>query len=282
MKMNEQCLPCLVNQVVKITQITNSNDNEELFKKVFAYMSQMDFHQTNPEIIGQIFAMVKEHIHNNDPYKHIRYQYNTLFLNQLDQIDQNIHSFEEAVKYAIIGNVIDFSPIHQNVEKDMMTYFQNINSLSLTINDVDCLKKDILNKKQLLYIGDNCGEICLDMLLMKRIMEINPDIHIYFATRGYPVVNDSIEEDAYQVGINQYATIINNGDSSLGTILHRASEEFLNIYHSSDIVIAKGQANFESLSEEHQNIYFMLMVKCPVISHYIGVKEKSLVCMKNR
>ena len=91
---------------------------------------------------------------------------------------------------------------------------------------------------------------------MKRIKDINPDITLYFATRGAAVVNDSILEDAYQVGIDEYATIISNGDSSLGTVLSRVSEEFLEIYHKVDIVIAKGQANFESLSEEKKNIYF--------------------------
>lgn len=152
----------------------------------------------------------------------------------------------------------------------------------MTINHIEDLKADIKTSSSLLYLGDNCGEICLDKLLLKRIKDINPDITLYFATRGAAVVNDSILEDAYQVGIDEYATIISNGDSSLGTVLSRVSEEFLEIYHKVDIVIAKGQANFESLSEEKKNIYFLLMVKCGVISQYIGALEKSLVCLSQR
>ena len=116
-------------------------------------------------------------------------------------------------------------------------------------------------------------------MLLKRIKALNPNISLYFATRGEPVVNDSIEEDAYKVGIDEYATIISNGDYSLGTVLSRVSQEFLDVYQKADVVIAKGQANFECLSEEKKNIYFLLMVKCAVISHYIGIPEKSLVCM---
>ena len=101
-------------------------------------------------------------------------------------------------------------------------------------------------------------------------------------TRGKPVVNDSILEDAYEVGMDQYATIISNGDESLGTILSRVSQEFLDVYHQADLIIAKGQANFESLSEEDKNIYFLLMVKCDVISRYIGVKQKSFVCLSQK
>lgn len=279
MKMNKRCLPCLMNQVVKMAEMTGSLNQDGLFHQVFRYMSDVDFTKTNPEIIGEVFALVKEYIHDQDPYRQIRNDYNEMFLKQLDQLDQRIQTFDYAVKYAIVGNIIDFSPMHQNVEHDVMTYFQNIDDLSLTINHIENLKTDISQATSLLYIGDNCGEICLDKLLLKRIKALNPNISLYFATRGEPVVNDSIEEDAYKVGIDEYATIISNGDYSLGTVLSRVSQEFLDVYQKADVVIAKGQANFECLSEEKKNIYFLLMVKCAVISHYIGIPEKSLVCM---
>lgn len=280
--MNKQCLPCLVNQVVKMASMTGCLDQDELFHQFFAYMSQVDFTKTNPEIIGEVFAMVKAYIHHDDPYYQLRHDYNQMFLKQLNQLDNQIHSFEETVKYAIVGNVIDFSPLHQNVKQDVTKYFQNIDQLSLTIDHIEDLKADIKTSSSLLYLGDNCGEICLDLLLIKRIKAMNPQLKIYFVTRGKPVVNDSILEDAYEVGMDQYATIISNGDGSLGTILSRVSQEFLDVYHQADLIIAKGQANFESLSEEDKNIYFLLMVKCDVISRYIGVKQKSFVCLSQK
>ena len=96
------------------------------------------------------------------------------------------------------------------------------------------------------------------------------------------MVNDNTEEDAYLVGMDEVAEIISNGDYSLGTILARTSDEFQKVYHEADVIIAKGQANYESLSEEKKNIYFLLMTKCKVIADDIGVREKALVCMKNR
>lgn len=282
MQMNEKCLPCLVSQVVKIAQMSHAENHEALFRQVFRYMGEMDYTKSNPEIIGDVFALVKEHVQDPDPYHSIRADYNQLFMSQLDVIDRHIHSFLDAIKYAIIGNVIDFSPIHQDINRDIMTYFQDISQLDLAISHVDELKADIIKGTSLLYIGDNCGEICLDKLLLKRIKDINPQMSIYFATRGYPVVNDSIEEDAYLVGIDEYATIISNGDRSLGTVIPRTSHQFQDIYRQCDVIIAKGQANFESLSEENRNIYFLLMVKCDVISRYIGVLEKSLVCLSQK
>lgn len=282
MKINEQCLPCLVNQAVKTANLTGAENREKLYQKVFAQMSQLDFHKTNPEIVGENYRLLKQHIGCDDPYKGTKDFYNKLFLEKSNSYDEKITSIEEAIKYAIVANIIDFNPVHCNVDEDIQNFFSNIEGLELTINDVDLLLQDIRNAKRLLYLGDNCGEICFDKLLIKRIKELNPKCRIYFGVRGEAVVNDNTEEDAYFVGMDEYATIISNGDYSLGTVLSRTSPEFREVYQSADVVIAKGQANYESLSEEDKSIYFLLMAKCKVIAEVIGVKEKSLVCLKKK
>lgn len=278
MKINEKCLPCLINQVVKVANITNCSNRDDLYHQVFEQLSKIDFNKSNPEIIGMIFELVKKHLNNEDPYQEIRQYYNNLFLQSYDDFDKKINSFKTAIKYAIIGNIIDFSPINNQEITKIDDWFDNIDNLSLTIDHVDKLINDIKKAKTILYLGDNCGEICLDKLLLKRIKQLNPSLKIYFGVRGKSVVNDSIESDAYEVGIDEYASIISNGDNSLGTILSRTSAQFNQIYQNCDFVIAKGQANFESLSEENKKIYFLLMVKCDVIAKYINVPEKSLVC----
>lgn len=278
MKINEKCLPCLINQVVKVANITNCSNRDDLYHQVFEQLSKIDFNKSNPEIIGMIFELVKKHLNNEDPYQEIRQYYNNLFLQSYDDFDKKIDSFKTAIKYAIIGNIIDFSPINNQEITKIDDWFDNIDNLSLTLDHVDKLINDIKKAKIILYLGDNCGEICLDKLLLKRIKQLNPSLKIYFGVRGKPVVNDSIESDAYEVGIDEYASIISNGDNSLGTILSRTSAQFNQIYQNCDFVIAKGQANFESLSEENKKIYFLLMVKCGVIAKYINVPEKSLVC----
>lgn len=278
MKINEKCLPCLINQVIKVANITNCSNRDDLYHQVFEKLSKIDFNKSNPEIIGMIFELVKKHLNNEDPYLEIRRYYNNLFLQNYDNFDKKIDSFKTAIKYAIIGNIIDFSPINNQEIMKIDDWFDNIDNLSLAIDHVDQLINDIKNAKTILYLGDNCGEICLDKLLLKRIKQLNPTLKIYFGVRGEPVVNDSIEADGYEVGIDEYASIISNGDNSLGTVLSRTSAEFNRIYKNCDFVIAKGQANFESLSEEDKKIYFLLMVKCGVIAKYINVHEKSLVC----
>lgn len=279
MKMNEQCLPCLINQAIKTANLTNAENREELYKKIFAQMGHLDFSKSTPEVVGENYRLIKQHVGSADPYKDTKAYYNQFFLENIEIYDEKIHSIEDAVKYAIVANIIDFNPVHSNVDDDIKHYFANIDNLTLAINDVERMLSDIRKARSILYLGDNCGEICFDKLLIKRIKVLNPQCRIYFGVRGDAVVNDNTEADAYFVGMDEYAAIISNGDYSMGTVLSRTSSEFKEIYRNADMVIAKGQANYETLSEEDKNIYFLLMAKCKVIAGYIGVQEKALVCL---
>jgi len=285
MKLQEKCLPCLVNQAIKTANMVGLEDKNQLLKRMFAYMAQADFEtMSSPELIGETFKIIKEETGNDDPYKQTRDKYNKMFMERLPVFETEINAaenpFEEAVKYAIIGNIIDFNPIHELTVEMIEEQVARLKKESLEINDSDKLLEELKDAKTLLYLGDNCGEICLDKLLVKRLKELNPECQIYFGTRGAAVVNDSIEEDAYLVGINDYATIISNGDYSLGTVLSRTSKEFNDIYYNADIILTKGQANYECLSTETGNIYFLLMTKCDVLAKDINVPEMKMIIKK--
>lgn len=274
----------MVNQAVKVADMTKADNKDVLFRNIFSYLSEIDFSKTNPEIVGSTFRLLKEHIGNSDPYKETRQYYNKMFLGLSDDFEEKINCsenpFGQAIKYAIIGNIIDFNPVHISSAEDILKWFSDVPKLTLKINHVEKMIDDLKKAKILLYLGDNCGEICLDKLLIKKIKEYNPKLKIYFGVRGEPVVNDSVEEDAYFVGIDRYASVISNGDNSLGTVLERTDEKFRQVFNNADVVISKGQANYESLSEcSNKNIYYLLMTKCSVIARMIGVEEKSLICM---
>jgi len=281
MKISEQCLPCLVSQVIRVANIIDARDRDSLYRKVFSYMGSLDFSATSPQVVGDTFRMLKEHTQNPDPYKALRRKYNEMFIKKADELDARVRSIEEAVKLAILGNIVDFGPMHENVEQDAQALFEKAESLQLYVDDREKLVKELESAKTLLYLGDNCGEICLDMLLIKRIRECCPELKIYFAVRGEPIINDNIEEDAYFVGMDRYAEIISNGGHYPGTELGCAGEDFLAVYKNADIIISKGQGNFESLSERAENIYFLLMTKCPTIAKRAGTPEKALICRKN-
>lgn len=287
MKMKDKCLPCLVNQVIKVADITKAKNREQILHEVFAYLSKVDFNKTNPEISGETFRILKKHLKNEDPYLEVRNYYNDLLMKLSKTYEEKIiaseDSFYQAMKYAVIGNIIDFNPIHNSTMEEIMDFINQADGLGFQINDMNQLKQEIKNAQSILYLGDNCGEICFDKVFIKEIKKYNPDVNVYFGVRGEPVINDSIETDAYAVGMDEYASIVSNGDGSLGTVLERTSEAFQSIFEQADVIIAKGQANYECLSEcEKVGIYFLLMTKCEVIADDIGVPVKSLICMKNK
>jgi Uncharacterized conserved protein len=284
MQINDKCFPCIVNQVLKVAEMTECKDKPELFRKVFSYLSVADYNKITPEIVGEVFKILRHHTGNDDPYCELRKHYNTLLLSKENDFEKQINASENpfwaAVKLAILGNLIDFAPIH-NIDMNQMTKpLTKAQNLELTIDCGKQLVNDIKSSNTLLYLGDNCGEICLDKILIKKIKALNPELDIYFAVRGENAVNDSIEEDAYFVGIDKYAKIISNGDYSPGTVLEKTDANFQKLFWNADVIISKGQGNYECLNEVRNiNIYFLLMAKCPIISENIGVPAKSTVCL---
>jgi uncharacterized protein with ATP-grasp and redox domains len=130
--------------------------------------------------------------------------------------------------------------------------------------------------QSLLYLGDKAGEIVWDKILIEELLE-NFNLKIIYAVRGSPILNDSTMEDALFVGLDKVVNVISNGSDVPGTILNRCSEEFLKIYQKSDLILAKGQGNYESLSGENRPIFFLLNVKCPVIAEDIHCNVGDLV-----
>ena len=235
---------------------------------------------TTPEVVGDSNEIIKAHVGCTDPYKEVKDLYNQMFLEKMPEYAVKVRSFGDAVKYAIAANIIDFNPIHINVHEEMERVFSSIDSLTLTVDDRESLEADIKTAKTVLYLGDNCGEICFDKLLIEHIKRISPDCRVYYAVRGSAVINDNTYEDAVSVKMDEVATVISNGDHSPGTVLSRVSKEFLSVFKSADVVISKGQGNFETLEGCDREIYFMLMAKCPVVAEAVSVPLRSLVCMR--
>lgn len=282
MKISKHCLPCLLKQIIKTADIAGTENLDDIFHETFKFLSAADFSKSSPDISGNIYRIFAEKTGIYDPFRELKTYYNRLFLEKTPLFEEKIHSFRDAVKLAVLGNIVDFSAIRVDIDSEIEKLFPAAESIDFTIDDSDELLEDIRNAETLLYLGDNCGEICIDKILIKQIHKINPECKVYFGVRGAPAANDNIAEDALFVGMDEVAEIIGNGDCSLGTVLSRNSKDFLRIYKSADVIISKGQGNYESLSEEEENIYFLFMVKCPVIAEYAGVPERSLLCAKNK
>jgi len=201
-----------------------------------------------------------------DLYREIKDSSNELLLSLYDELKTEVMKspdpIETALRFSVAGNIIDFAPGHEiNVMKTLRDSIRK----DFAIDHLKALAEDLRNAKNLLLIGDNCGEVVLDKLFLEVI-----SVPVkYFAVRSTPVLNDVTTREAKLIGIDKVATVID-----------KITPEFRKILYNSDVVIAKGQGNFESLSEIDRDIYFLLMTKCDIVSSYVGVNKGSFIAMK--
>lgn len=289
MRLDLNCIVCNINQVIKVMDLVEveKSKKEEIMREVLKYLSNADYSKCNPEVIGKTWDIILKYIENDNPYSDLKKYYNIEILKMAEEIENLIESsdnkFNTALKIAISGNLIDFAAKHEFDLEMLKKKIMNIHELNLTIDDSKILYDRLKTAKTVMYLGDNCGEICLDKLFIKYIKDEFPDIKIYFGVRGKIIVNDANYDDALMVGMQEVADIIENGDGSLGTVIERVSDEFKERFYDADVVIAKGQGNYESLSEiDRKNIFHLFMAKCNPVSSSLGVKTMSIVCVENR
>ncbi|MCY6372637.1 damage-control phosphatase ARMT1 family protein [Clostridium ganghwense] len=289
MKLDLNCITCNINQAIKIMDLLEMerNKKEEMMREVLEYLSNADYSKCNPEVIGGTWNIILKYIENDNPYSDIKKYYNIEVLKMIEEIENLIRNsdnkFNTALKIAIAGNLIDFAAKHK-FDLDMLKKkIMNIQELNLTIDHSKNLYESLKIAKSVMYLGDNCGEICLDKLFIKYIKNEFPNVKVYFGVRGKIIVNDVTFDDAQMVGMQEVADTIENGDGSLGTVIERVSDEFREKFYGADVVIAKGQGNYESLSEiDKKNIFHLFMAKCEPVSSSLGVKTMSIVCVENK
>jgi len=236
--------------------------------------------------MGGTWKIICDNIGNEDPYKDIKVFYNSEMLKMqneiVDIIERSENKFITALKIATVGNFIDFAAKYTFGMDELRQKIIDSKNMHPDIDHSNELYRKLQNAKTLLYIGDNCGEIVLDKIFIEYIKKEFPGIIIFYGVRGKPVLNDITIEDARMVGMETAAQIIANGDSSSGTVLSRVSEEFKKIFYDADVVLSKGQGNYESLqTADRESIFFLFMAKCEPVADVLGVKMKSIMCMEN-
>jgi uncharacterized protein with ATP-grasp and redox domains len=238
---------------------------------------------TPPEIAQQVYRIVAEITGNNDPYREIKKLANksamSLYARMKDIVDNSNETLETACKLAIAGNAIDlgaqaeFGSIYSIIE-DSVGY-------QLDQEHYREFKGCVVKSSLILYLADNAGEIVFDRILIEQLLKMRK-LKIVFVVREKPIINDATLDDALQVGLDKVATIISNGSDAPATILSQCSPEMLRYYRAADLVISKGQGNYESLSGRPENIFFLFKVKCPVIARDSGYDLDSFVLISTK
>ena len=280
MKTYLDCFPCFVGQALRAGRIATNDEKKikKLLDEIGMMLKDIPLENTPPETGLLIYEKVREITGVFDPYKEIKRESTEKALSLYDSLKKKIAKSDDrlftAIRFAIAGNVIDFGV---NKKFDIEKEIDEVLTKDFAICDYDKFKEYLDKTDEILYIGDNAGETVFDRILIEEMGK-----RVIYIVRDVPVINDAIYEDAIQAGIDKVASILSSGTSAPGTILKTCNEEFKRIYDNANFIISKGQGNYEGLSNEKGNIFFLLKAKCHIIANDIGVNEGDIIlAMKN-
>ncbi len=287
MKLSIECLPCLLNQAVRLAQVHLDTEEKQriLVKTIMMELAAIEEHASAPYVAQKIQRALKSALNNPDPYREQKLFYNLEMLKLEEEFSDIIKSSPDhlgiALKLAGAGNIIDFGPAYDLSKEKVLNILYETLEKDFSNQAFDSLKSDLKTAQKILYLGDNAGEIVFDKMFIRTIKEEYPGIKVDFATRGEPVMNDVTEEDAYLVGMDIYARIINNGTDIPGTVLEHCSDSFKLAFNEADVIIAKGQGNFESLyGIGRNNLYYIFLCKCSLFTKRCGARQNDIILMK--
>ncbi|MBC7091988.1 MAG: DUF89 family protein [Nitrososphaeria archaeon] len=284
LKVNLNCIPCMLRQVLEASKMSSHDQllQEKCVREVMAYLFSEEWNKDLPEVASNVHRIVKRVTGNFDPYAQLKDMYNRRALEFYPKLKFIVEKSNDpllaAAKIAIAGNVIDFGP---KVEIDLEREVECLVDSELAVNDIDKLQNSLAKSRKILYLADNAGETVFDRILVEELLKQN--VRVVYAVKGAPIINDATLYDAEFAGITSLTKIVSTGTDSIGIIFKECSDEFLREFQDSDLVISKGQANYESLNDvRSKQIFFLLKIKCPVIAENINAKTGSLVIIRSK
>ena len=282
MKSALDCIPCFVAQALNVARLTTDNPqiHERILREALRRASEADLAQS-PALFGRgIHRLVRELTGQEDPYLAIKQESNRLALALLPAWRERLGAAENprlaAVKLAVAANVIDFG-IKGDLTAEQIPAALESSFAAPLMGNVGGFFAAAERATDILFLADNAGELVFDRLLL----ELLPRQKITVAVKGGPAINDALRADATAAGLDGLVAVINTGSDGAGIVIEACSREFQRRFTGADLIIAKGQANFESLDGCGQNIFFLFKVKCPVVARHIGQAVGSLVLHRN-
>jgi len=286
-RLNSECIKCLINKYIK--NIPDGIDEDiklKYMQKVLGILADADYSLSAPELTEQITDVQREILGQETDYSQIKSHFNSLMLSYEaeieEKIEQSADSFKTALLYSLSGNYIDFGAMQSVDEVKLKSTLEGAAAIKLDETEVENLRNEVSGAKRLVYLTDNCGEIVLDKLFIKTLRQINPELIVDVIVRGEAVLNDCTIEDAVQTGMYSVADVVPNGTAVAGTCLERLSDEAKEIIDNADVIIAKGQGNFETLRFCSKNIYYLFLCKCDMFAKRFNVERFSGMLLNDK
>lgn len=269
------CIPCFLKQALWASRLTTADEIKikSVLNEIGMMVKDIPLNSSPPETGRVIYKKIGEILGVSDPFKRIKEKYTEIALKLYPSLKEKVRESNDkmltAIRISIAGNVIDFGA---NREFELETEIDKVLKKDFAICDYNEFKEAIESTNEVLYLGDNAGETVFDRILIEEITK-----PVIYVVREKPVINDATYEDAVKAGIDTIAEILSSGTDAPGVVLGTCSREFKGIYNNANLIISKGQGNYEALSDEERPIFFLLKVKCPVIAKDIGVKDGDII-----
>ncbi len=241
-----------------------------------------------PYLVPRFDRIFKKYFDEEDFYGEIKSAANAFMMSRADKLeraaDESPDPVLSAIKYARLGNFIDYgaAPGGIDMEKIDEKLGGALDGERVDPAEYGRLCEDLGNAKELLYITDNAGEIVLDKLLMKKIKSRYKNIKITAAVRGGAVLNDATLRDAEQIRLSEEAEVIDSGSDIPGIQMSEIGAEMRKAMSRADVVISKGQGNFETLSGCGYNVYYVFLCKCDMFVRRFGVPKYTGLIVNER
>lgn len=274
------CLPCMLKQALEAARMVTAKEelHDAIISDAICELTKYHNYPSAPALAEVIHSLVKKHTASLDPYAKIKSRDISKALSfepkLLEFVNNSNDCIKKALKVSATGNIMDSAmnntlDIEQCLECELAKPF--------AVFDIELFSEDFKIADNILIIGDNAGEVVFDTVLAKTLSK---NCKVYYAVRERAIINDATISDAKKTNIGNYAKIISTGCGMPGAVLDACSDSFIDIFNKADIVISKGQGNFEALSDTKRAIYFLLKAKCNRIATLLNTEINSYIFKK--
>lgn len=278
MVISEYCKQCQIKRnMVKYPANASAEQIKRYQDEVQEIVKNSDGY-TTPQVSEKMNALRQEIFGSVMDYTDIKKHYNQLMLDYFPYMEEKVDAAENhlkmAIQYAMVGNYIDFGALENVNERELKEKLDEAVNIQIDSLMLEAFCEDIFHAKRLVYFTDNCGEIVTDKLLISALREINPNLYITVIVRGKPVLNDATLEDARDVHMEEVAQkVMGNGTGMPGNVIGAISKEAMDEVESADVLISKGQGNYEGLSGCGLNMYYFFLCKCEMFVRRFEVEQ---------
>lgn len=282
---NATCISCiLAKQEQRIRTCADEKKKSDYIHEVLKILCEHGREESAPWLSMKVDELHRAYFGETVDYRALKHRYNQIMLSREEALEKKVRASEDmlytCINYVCAGNYIDFGALDDVNEDVLAQILEKADGETVSEKTYEKFRKDLNSAKRLVYAADNCGEIVLDKMFIRLLKEQYPDLDITVLLRGREVMNDATLEDAKEVGLDREAYCIGNGSGMPGTVLKELSDEAKERLLQADVVISKGQGNFESLYGSGLNPYYLFLCKCELFVRRFGLPQYSSVFAK--